>query len=317
MKKVIGIDFGTTNSVVAFKTKNVEVLPNRENEELTRSCVGLRDNEILVGRPAFQLFGKDPQNTILSVKRLMGAAFKDDEVRKMIEESNEIRGYYKYTISQLKGGTEDSVAIVMGGKQYAPEQIGAEILKKLKRAGCHDIMFNTPTLDAEIGEKIKASTTPEELKTALENIRKAGMVPMPAFEIGLPWDSDETLSKIVAFLREVPLPSTIVRQLRPWKGTPLYEECKELGLLKRELGIDDYVNSSYPILDTLYLSREEIQTWKNKILRAAVLNPKYIIRFFLEGKRIEARHFGQILRLLLGKDALRERTLEVSTRNEE
>jgi len=41
MKRVIGFDLGTTNSVVAFKTKNVEVIRNNENEELSRSCVGL------------------------------------------------------------------------------------------------------------------------------------------------------------------------------------------------------------------------------------------------------------------------------------
>jgi hypothetical protein len=190
-----------------------------------------------------------------------------------------------------------------------------ETLRTLSRAGCHEIMFYTPTLDAQIGEKLRQSTTPEELKAAVENIRKAGMVPMPVFEIGLPWDSNETLSKIMALLREVPLPSAIIRQLRPWKGTSLYDECRELGLLRRELGIDDYVNSSYPILDTLYLSREEIERWKNKILRAAVVNPKYIWRFLLEGRRVKLGHFGQFLKLLLGKDALQERSLEASIRN--
>ena len=195
--------------------------------------------------------------------------------------------------------------------------LNPETLGNLKKAGCHGIMFYTPTLNAEIGEKVRQSTTPEELKAAVENIRKAGMVPLPAFEIGLPWDNDETLSKIMTFLREVPLPSVVLRQLRPWKGTPLYDECKKLGLLKRELGIDDYVNSSYPILDTLYLSREEIERWKNKTLRATVLNPKYIWRFFLEGRRIEPRHFSQFLRLILGKDVLREKNLEISVGNAE
>ena len=90
MKKVIGIDLGTTNSVVAFKTKDVEVL-RKENEELTRSCVGIRETEILVGRPAFQLLAKDPQNTILSVKRLMGVAYKDEMVQKMIAETQKVR----------------------------------------------------------------------------------------------------------------------------------------------------------------------------------------------------------------------------------
>jgi molecular chaperone DnaK len=161
MKKVIGIDLGTTNSVVAFKTKDVEVLRNKENEELTRSCVGIRETEILVGRPAFQLLAKDPQNTILSVKRLMGVAYKDEMVQKMIAETQKVRGYYKYAITQLKGGTDDAVAVILGGKQYAPEQISAEILKKLKadaeeREG--EVSHAVITVPAYFTEKQKNAT---------------------------------------------------------------------------------------------------------------------------------------------------------------
>jgi molecular chaperone DnaK len=132
MKKVIGIDLGTTNSVVAFKTKSVEILRNKENQELTRSCVGQRNSEILVGRAAFQLLKRDPENTILSVKRLMGVGYNDEMTQKMIAETLKIRGYYKYVITQLQGGTDNAVAVLLQGKQYTPEQISAEILKKLK-----------------------------------------------------------------------------------------------------------------------------------------------------------------------------------------
>jgi molecular chaperone DnaK len=133
MKKVIGIDLGTTNSVVAFKTKSVEILRNKENQELTRSCVGQKDSEILVGRSAFQLLKRDPENTILSVKRLMGVGYNDEMTQKMIAETHKVRGYYKYAIRQLQGGTDNAVAVLLKGKQYTPEQISAEILKKLKR----------------------------------------------------------------------------------------------------------------------------------------------------------------------------------------
>jgi molecular chaperone DnaK len=132
MKKVIGIDLGTTNSVVAFKTKSVEILRNKENQELTRSCVGQKGSEILVGRSAFQLLKRDPENTILSVKRLMGVGYHDEMTQKMIAETRKVRGYYKYAITQLQGGTDNAVAVLLQGKQYTPEQISAEILKKLK-----------------------------------------------------------------------------------------------------------------------------------------------------------------------------------------
>lgn len=128
MKKSIGIDLGTTNSVIAFKDTAVKIIRNRENEELTRSCVGLQNGEILVGSHAYRLLLRDPANTILSVKRLMGGAIKDKMVQDMIASP-----YYKFGITDLKGGTDDAVAVILGGKQYKPEQISAEILRKLKK----------------------------------------------------------------------------------------------------------------------------------------------------------------------------------------
>jgi molecular chaperone DnaK len=127
MKKAIGIDLGTSNSVIAFKDTAVKIIRNKENEELTRSCIGLRNNEILVGRTAYQLLKTSPINTILSVKRLMGGAIKDKMVQGMMESP-----YYKFGITSLKGGTDDAIAVILGGKQYTPEQLSAEILKKLK-----------------------------------------------------------------------------------------------------------------------------------------------------------------------------------------
>lgn len=127
MKKSIGIDLGTTNSVIAFKDTTVKIIRNKDNEELTRSCVGLLNDEIVVGSIAYRLIERDPINTILSVKRLMGGAVKDKMVKDMIKSN-----YYRFGITELKGGTDDAVAVILGGKQYTPEQISAEILKKLK-----------------------------------------------------------------------------------------------------------------------------------------------------------------------------------------
>ena len=126
MKKAIGIDLGTTNSLVAIKDTAVKTLRNGEGEEVTRSCVGLLNGEILVGSAAYRIIAKDPLNTILSIKRLMGGAIKDDMVQTMINSNN-----FSFTITNLQGGTDDTVAVILGGKQYNPEQISAEILKKL------------------------------------------------------------------------------------------------------------------------------------------------------------------------------------------
>jgi molecular chaperone DnaK len=157
MKKAIGIDLGTTNSAIGFKDTAVKIIRNKENEELTRSCVGLRKGEILVGRTGYQLLTADPVNTILSVKRLMGGAIKDKMVQEMIHSP-----YYKFGITAPKDGTDDAVAIVLGGKQYTPEQISAEILRKLKedaeeRLG-DEVSHAVITVPAYFTEKQKKAT---------------------------------------------------------------------------------------------------------------------------------------------------------------
>lgn len=128
MAKPIGIDLGTTNSLGAIKRINVEVLPNSDNEDLTRSCVAKRDGKILVGKNAFDLLKSDPENTILSIKRLMGRGIQDPEVQKIIKEKR-----FAYKVQKLSTGTEDSIAVMLGNAEYTPEQISAEILKKIKK----------------------------------------------------------------------------------------------------------------------------------------------------------------------------------------
>jgi len=130
MKKTIGIDLGTTNSVMAFKDSEVKIIRSKENDELIRSCVSLLNDEIVVGRIAYTTgMIRNPENTIISIKRLMGGSIEDKMVQEMIENKK----YYKFGITELIGGTKDSVAVLLGGKQYTPEEISAEILKKLKQ----------------------------------------------------------------------------------------------------------------------------------------------------------------------------------------
>ena len=181
------------------------------------------------------------------------------------------------------------------------QQCNAGTLKKLKAAGCDSIMLAVETLNADVKGKVKGGTSHQRLKTGIENIKRAGMVPIPVFFIGFPWDSSETLAEIDAFLREVAVPSFILKQVRPWRGTTLYQDCKELGLLERDLGIDDYVHSDNPVVDTLYLSRDEIMEWKYRMRRDAILNWRYIRSFLFERRRVTLRQAGLFLRLAAGR----------------
>jgi radical SAM superfamily enzyme YgiQ (UPF0313 family) len=184
-----------------------------------------------------------------------------------------------------------------------PSECKPEILRRLKEAGCDTIMLGVETLDQDIAHKVKGWISPEELKRCAENIRHEGMVLIPVFFVGFPWDSDKTLSSIESILKQVPLPSFILKQVRPWPGTPLYGECKELQLLNRQLEIDDFVHSDYPVIDTLYLSREQVERWKDRIRRSAIFNWRYIFRFLLERRHITKRQARLFLELIVHRKA--------------
>ena len=124
MGKIIGIDLGTTNSVVAImEGKEPKVIANEEGQRTTPSVVAFgRDDEVLVGQVARRQAITNPENTVYSVKRFMGRKF--DEVKGETD-----RVPYK----MVRAGNGD-VAIEVKGKQYSPPEISARILQKLKRA---------------------------------------------------------------------------------------------------------------------------------------------------------------------------------------
>ncbi|GAB4368820.1 MAG: molecular chaperone DnaK [Deltaproteobacteria bacterium] len=124
MAKIIGIDLGTTNSVVAvMEGGEPKVIINEEGNRLTPSVVGIgKGGEILVGQAAKRQAVLNPENTIFSIKRFMGRRF--DEVT---EETRLVP--YKV----VKGPNQDA-RVLAGGKEYSPEQISAMVLGKLKKA---------------------------------------------------------------------------------------------------------------------------------------------------------------------------------------
>src|SRR5687767_12770014 len=124
MAKVIGIDLGTTNSVVAvMEGGNPVVIPNQEGGRLTPSVVAFtKDGEILVGQIAKRQAVTNPENTVFSIKRFMGRRY--DEV---VEEITLVP--YK-VVKALNGDAR----IEINGKQYSPPEISARILGKLKEA---------------------------------------------------------------------------------------------------------------------------------------------------------------------------------------
>ncbi|MHC5598221.1 MAG: Hsp70 family protein [Nostoc sp.] len=128
MGKAIGIDLGTTNSVAAFKLAEVEVVTANDNtppdRKLTRSVVACEQNKFLVGDPAYNQLRANPENVVVSIKRLIGRGFGDPAVQKQKSE-------FGYKIAEPSQGTDNGIAVWQGGKEYQPEDISAEILKKV------------------------------------------------------------------------------------------------------------------------------------------------------------------------------------------
>lgn len=123
MAKILGIDLGTTNSAMAIiEGGQPKILENREGSRTTPSVVAIAKNgERLVGLPAKRQAVTNPQNTIYSVKRLIGRRFEDAEVQRDLD-------ILPYAIVHANGG----VKVKMGDKEYTPQEISAMILQKLK-----------------------------------------------------------------------------------------------------------------------------------------------------------------------------------------
>lgn len=124
MAKVIGIDLGTTNSVVAtMEGGEPVVLENSEGSLLTPSVVAITKNgERLVGQVAKRQSVTNPENTVFSIKRLMGRKYDDPEVQRTIKS-------VPYKIVRAPNG---DVRIVLNGREYSPPEISAMILQKLR-----------------------------------------------------------------------------------------------------------------------------------------------------------------------------------------
>jgi molecular chaperone DnaK len=123
-EKIIGIDLGTTNSVVAvMEGKDAKVIPNQEGNRLTPSVVAFTDKgDVLVGELARRQAVTNPKKTVYSIKRFMG------------RRHSEVASEEKIVPYEVTGGPQDYVKVTVGDKEYTPPEISARVLRKLKEA---------------------------------------------------------------------------------------------------------------------------------------------------------------------------------------
>ena len=188
MAKVIGIDLGTTNSVVAVvEGGDPVVIPNTEGHRLTPSVVGFaKEGEILVGQVAKRQAITNPENTVFSIKRFMGRRY--DEVLHEIK-------LVPYKVVKASNG---DARVEIRGKQYAPPEISAMILRKLKEAAeaylGEKVTKAVITVPAYFNDSQRQATKDAGTIAGLEVLRIVNEPTAAALAYGLDKKKDETIA---------------------------------------------------------------------------------------------------------------------------
>jgi molecular chaperone DnaK len=188
MAKVIGIDLGTTNSVVAVvEGGNPSVITNQEGSRLTPSVVGFtKDGETLVGQVAKRQAITNPENTVFSIKRFMGRRY--DEV---LQETKLV----PYKVVKASNG---DARVEVRGKEFSPPEISAMILRKLKEAAeaylGEKVAQAVITVPAYFNDSQRQATKDAGKIAGLEVLRIINEPTAAALAYGLDKKKDETIA---------------------------------------------------------------------------------------------------------------------------
>lgn len=186
-EKIIGIDLGTTNSVVSvMEGKEAKVIPNPEGNRLTPSVVAFTDKgEVLVGEPARRQAVTNPSKTVYSIKRFMG------------RRHNEVASEEKMVPYDIIGGSEDYVKVKVGDKEYTPPEISAKVLNKLKESAeaylGHKVNKAVITVPAYFNDAQRQATKDAGQIAGLEVARIINEPTAASLAYGLDKQSQETI----------------------------------------------------------------------------------------------------------------------------
>ena len=189
-EKIIGIDLGTTNSVVAvMEGSEPKVIPNAEGNRLTPSVVAFTDkSETIVGEPARRQAVTNPKRTVYSVKRFMG------------RRHNEVETEEKMVPYGVTGAASDYVKIQVGDNEFTPQEISAKVLRKLKESAesylGHKVNKAVITVPAYFNDAQRQATKDAGQIAGLEVARIINEPTAAALAYGLDKKKDE---KIIVF----------------------------------------------------------------------------------------------------------------------
>ena len=193
MSKIIGIDLGTTNSCVAIVENGIpKIIENSEGARTTPSVIAYTNDEILVGASAKRQSVTNPKNTIYAAKRLIGRKFKEQAVQKDIS-------LMPYEIMEAKNG---DAWVRANGKELAPPQISAEILRKMKKTAedylGHEVSQAVITVPAYFNDQQRQATKDAGQIAGLEVLRIINEPTAAALSYGVD-KADKTDRKIAVY----------------------------------------------------------------------------------------------------------------------
>ena len=229
-EKIIGIDLGTTNSVVAVMDGNEPtVIANQEGDRTTPSVIAFTDgDETIVGAPARNQRVTNPTRTVYSVKRFMG--------RRHSEVSQE----EKMIPYEVKGGADEYVKIGVGDREYTPQEISAKTLRKLKEAAesylGHKVNKAVITVPAYFNDAQRQATKDAGQIAGLEVARIINEPTAAAMAYGL--DKARSEQKIVVFDLGGGTFDVSVLELNDDDGMKVFEVISTSG--DTHLGGDDF-----------------------------------------------------------------------------
>jgi len=187
-EKIIGIDLGTTNSVVAvMEGGDPVVIPNAEGGRTTPSVVAFtKDGERLVGQVAKRQAVTNPRNTVFSIKRFMG---------RRLGEITEERGRVPYSVSE---GANGLASVEISGKKYTPPEISAMVLQKLKQTAedylGHKVVKAVITVPAYFNDSQRQATKDAGKIAGLDVVRIINEPTASALAYGLEKKKDEKIA---------------------------------------------------------------------------------------------------------------------------
>lgn len=229
-EKIIGIDLGTTNSVVAVMDGNEPtVIANQEGDRTTPSVIAFNDKgETLVGAPARNQRVTNPQRTVYSVKRFMG------------RRHSEVASEEKMVPYGVTGGANEYVEIDVDGKKYTPQEISAKTLRKLKEAAesylGHKVNKAVITVPAYFNDAQRQATKDAGQIAGLEVARIINEPTAAAMAYGL--DKAKNEQKIVVFDLGGGTFDVSVLELNDDDGMKVFEVISTSG--DTHLGGDDF-----------------------------------------------------------------------------